>query len=199
MPDDLTRTRRPDLEGRHFERAAYDRQDYLRGDYGRGGDGAHYRPAEPVRGGRGATGRTRGFFGPPGEQGADTARGPAGGTGGGTDHRGRGPRGYRRSDARISEDLHDRLTDDPHLDASAVTVQVSGGEVTLYGNVDSREAKRRAEDIAHSVSGVTHVQNNLRIRQQPRTSTEAGYDEAVADPRGSNILGRSAGAGAKDG
>jgi hypothetical protein len=35
--------------------------------------------------------------------------------------------------------------------------------VTLTGSVDSRNARRRAEDIAERVSGVTHVQNNLRV------------------------------------
>jgi hypothetical protein len=45
-------------------------------------------------------------------------------------------------------------------------VSVSSCEVTLSGTVDSREAKRRAEDIAEQVSGVRHVQNNLRVQQQ---------------------------------
>jgi osmotically-inducible protein OsmY len=81
------------------------------------------------------------------------------------DHRGRGPRGYRRSDARILEDVNEQLTDDPRLDASGLEVTVDGGEVTLSGTVDSREAKRRAEDIAESVSGVAYVVNRLRPRQ----------------------------------
>ena len=42
---------------------------------------------------------------------------------------------------------------------------VTNREVALSGTVDSREAKRRAEDIAESVGGVTHVQNNLRVGQ----------------------------------
>ena len=81
------------------------------------------------------------------------------------DHRGRGPKGYRRSDDRIKEDVNDRLADDPYVDASGIEVSVSGGEVTLAGTVDSRQARRRAEDIAEGVSGVTHVQNNIRVRQ----------------------------------
>jgi osmotically-inducible protein OsmY len=80
-------------------------------------------------------------------------------------HRGRGPRGYTRSDERIREDVNDRLTDDPHIDASEIEVSVSNREVTLSGTVNSRFEKRHAEDIAESVSGVTHVQNNLRIQQ----------------------------------
>ena len=41
------------------------------------------------------------------------------------EHRGRGPRGYTRSDERIREDVNDRLTDDGWLDASDIDVQVS--------------------------------------------------------------------------
>jgi osmotically-inducible protein OsmY len=90
-------------------------------------------------------------------------------------HRGRGPRGYRRSDQRIREDLSDRFTDDPYLDASDIDVIVNNCEVTMSGTVDSRLAKRRAEDIAEWVSGVTNVQNNLRVRTEGiGTRTETG-------------------------
>ena len=91
-------------------------------------------------------------------------------------HRGRGPRGYARSDERINEDVHDRLTEDWVLDASDITVSVSGGEVTLDGTVDSRQDKRRAEDIVDDVSGVGHVQNNLRVK--PRYGDERGMTGA---------------------
>jgi hypothetical protein len=79
-------------------------------------------------------------------------------------HKGKGPRNYRRADSRIQEDINDRLTDDPLVDASEVDVAVQNGEVTLKGTVDDRLAKRRAEDIAESVSGVTNVENRMRVR-----------------------------------
>ena len=60
-----------------------------------------------------------------------------------TSHRGRGPRGYKRSDARIADDINDRLTDDRYIDATEIQVEVKDGEVTLTGNVDSRAARRR--------------------------------------------------------
>lgn len=78
-------------------------------------------------------------------------------------HYGRGPSGYKRSDGRISEDIHDRLTDDDHLDASTIKVEVKDGEVTLSGAVADREDKHRAERLAERVAGVEHVQNNLRV------------------------------------
>ena len=83
------------------------------------------------------------------------------------DHRGRGPSDYTRSDERIRDDVNDRLTDDWRVDARRVSVTVDAGEVTLDGTVTSRQAKRRAEDVADDVSGVKHVQNNLRIAESP--------------------------------
>lgn len=81
-------------------------------------------------------------------------------------HRGRGPRGYARSDERIREDVNDCLCDDAFIDASDIDVQVSNGEVTLSGTVDSREAKRRAEDLIETISGVRECQNHLRIKRE---------------------------------
>jgi hypothetical protein len=104
-------------------------------------------------------------------------------------HRGRGPKSYTRSDDRIREDINDRLTDDWRVDATHVEVSVSKGEVTLSGTVDSRDAKRRAEDIADSISGVKHVQNNLRVDQSSwtgssATSTESGFGGASTSSAG---------------
>jgi len=89
-------------------------------------------------------------------------------------HRGRGPKAYSRSDERIRDDVNDRLTDDPFLDASHVEVLVEGGEVTLSGIVSSRSDKRRAEDLADNVSGVKHVQNNLRVESAATMGANPG-------------------------
>jgi hypothetical protein len=79
------------------------------------------------------------------------------------DHRGKGPRSYRRADERIEDEVNERLSDDGGLDASEITVSVREGEVFLDGEVGSRWDKRRAEDIVLDISGVSHVQNNLRV------------------------------------
>ncbi len=84
-----------------------------------------------------------------------------------------GPRGYQRTDERISDEVHDRLTDDRELDASEMQVTVTGGEMTLTGVVGDRGARRRAEDVAESVSGVRYVLNNIRVRQ-PGTAGATG-------------------------
>jgi len=79
-------------------------------------------------------------------------------------HRGKGPKSYVRSDERIREDVSDRLRDDEHIDASDVEVTIENGDVVLSGNVDTRFAKRHAEDLAERVSGVRNVENRIRVK-----------------------------------
>jgi osmotically-inducible protein OsmY len=93
------------------------------------------------------------------------------------DHRGRGPAGYTRSDDRIREDANDALTDDWGVDARDVTVTVTSGEITLDGTVPSREQKRRAEDVVDDLSGVKHVQNNLRVKEPAWDRNNRGETE----------------------
>src|ERR1700716_3788136 len=78
-------------------------------------------------------------------------------------HRGRGPRGYVRSPARIYEDLCDRLSDNPFIDASDIEVTISGAEAILSGTVPDTIALRQAQAIAEEVAGVSHVHNRLRL------------------------------------
>jgi CBS domain-containing protein len=112
------------------------------------------------------------------------------------EHQGRGPKGYQRSDERIREDISERLTDDAMLDASEIEVQVQNREVTLTGTVRDRNERRRAEDLAESVSGVSHVQNNLRVGQRQgthATGTEAGDAGAATGNPGSGTAGTASG------
>lgn len=112
------------------------------------------------------------------------------------EHGGRGPRSYQRSDERICEDVSERLTDDPVVDAGEIEVTVTGREVTLSGAVRTRAERRRAEDLAEGVSGVTHVQNNLRVAQHQeshRTGAEAGDSGAATGDPGIGTAGTGAG------
>ncbi|RYE97546.1 MAG: BON domain-containing protein, partial [Oxalobacteraceae bacterium] len=93
----------------------------------------------------------------------DTARGFADGTMTATRARRRGPVGYRRSDARIHEDVCEALSDHGDLDASDIEVRVEGGEVVLRGTVSARHAKFYAEDLAAACRGVVDVINELRV------------------------------------
>lgn len=79
------------------------------------------------------------------------------------EHRGRGPRGYSRSDDRIKEDVCQCLTDDSHIDASNIDVTVNDREVVLSGTVESRFEKRHAEDLIERIPGVRDVINSLRV------------------------------------
>lgn len=76
---------------------------------------------------------------------------------------GRGPRGWQRPDDRIKEDICERMSHHGSLDASDLEVRVNNCEVTLSGSVQDREAKRMAEHIAESVSGVRDVHNQIRV------------------------------------
>jgi hypothetical protein len=77
--------------------------------------------------------------------------------------RGHGPKGYQRSDERIREDVCDRLSDNPQLDASGIEVEVNEGEVTLRGTVQERSDKHLAESLVESLPGVKDVTNQIRV------------------------------------
>jgi hypothetical protein len=79
---------------------------------------------------------------------------------------GRGPKGYRRSDERIHEDICERLTEHPSIDASDIEVSVHDGDVTLAGRVESRAIKHLTESMTETVSGVKEVHNHLRVSMQ---------------------------------
>ena len=79
---------------------------------------------------------------------------------------GKGPKNFRRSDERIREDVCQRLTDHPAVDASEIEVAVQEGEVTLTGTVEDRRMKRLAEDVAGESPGVRDVHNQIRAVQR---------------------------------
>ncbi|WP_181408178.1 BON domain-containing protein [Pararhizobium mangrovi] len=78
-------------------------------------------------------------------------------------HRGKGPRGYRRSDERIREDVSDLLTEEARLDPSDLDVTVEGGQVLLEGRVSEDAERELAETLAWQVIGVAHVENSLTV------------------------------------
>jgi hypothetical protein len=87
---------------------------------------------------------------------------------------GRGPEGYVRSEEAIRDDVCERLTRHGGLDASGIRVRVEANEVVLEGSVDSRAAKRMAEDAAETVSGVRDVHNRLRLRAESGERDDRG-------------------------
>ena len=127
--------------------------------------------------GYGSAGRERGW----GESQGPRAGGGAqygddrGGSGQGL-HRGKGPKGYQRSDERLQEMISERLREDPHIDASEVTVTCQNGTITLEGTVDSRHTKNAIEDVAEQL-GVEDVQNNLRVQRPQSTRPVSGESD----------------------
>jgi len=71
------------------------------------------------------------------------------------------------------------------VDASEIEVQVSNGEVTLTGTVDSREAKRAAEEAAEECSGVKDVQNRIRVQSESRSGQSGRYEAGSQSSYGS--------------
>jgi hypothetical protein len=92
----------------------------------------------------------------------------------------RGPKGYKRSDERIREDVCDRLMQSD-VDASEVTVDVRDGNVILEGSVPERRMKYVIEDIAEQCLGVTDVENKLRVSREDYTSRTGGAESAEVD------------------
>jgi len=78
-------------------------------------------------------------------------------------HKGKGPKGYKRPDESIHDEVCERLTRNPLVDATLMYVEVEGGEVTLTGEVLDRRMKHMAEDIVDEVSGVRDIHNKLRV------------------------------------
>jgi hypothetical protein len=72
------------------------------------------------------------------------------------------------------------------IDASEIEVRVTSGEVALSGTVASREAKRRAEDIADAIAGVKEVNNTIRVQKEGQREgnqgSEAGRRAAFQGP-----------------
>lgn len=168
--------------GQQYGQGGSGQRGYTQGNYGQGGayggtqqrstrgddhadfeqptyrDWAHdQQGAGGYTGGSGWSGRQQGWMGASfGGSGRTAEQGNAGR---------RSPKGYTRSDERIKEDVNDRLMQSWEIDPTDIEVAVSSGEVTLTGEVRSRDEKFRAEQLAESVLGVKDVTNQLRIKR----------------------------------
>ena len=92
-------------------------------------------------------------------------------------HAGRGPRNWRRPDGRILEEISDRLTDDPKLDASDLEVAVA----VLEGDVGREDAQPG------------HPAAAADPRAQPRQGAQGrhrpiGWDPAWRTERPADVL-----------
>jgi osmotically-inducible protein OsmY len=81
----------------------------------------------------------------------------------GGSHVGQSAKFHRRSDDKIHEEIWELLSNSADLDATHIELHVEAGEVTLTGNVESRDARWLAEDLVNSVTGVREVTNRLKV------------------------------------
>lgn len=89
-----------------------------------------------------------------------------------TSYHGRGPKGFKRSDERIKEEVCELLTRDHSIDAEDIDVEVKEGEVTLSGTVPDRRMKHMAEDCVERALGVKDVINNVRVKKHTSSDTK---------------------------
>lgn len=77
---------------------------------------------------------------------------------------GKGPKGYKRNDESIKEEVCELLFWSADVDATEMEVSVKDGCVFLDGNVPTRYAKKMAEAIVENIYGVLDIQNRLTIQ-----------------------------------
>ena len=85
----------------------------------------------------------------------------------------------QRPDAELKTEVEDALFFDTWVDAEAITVEVSGGVVTLRGELPDYDEVRYATDDAWDVDGVRGVRSELRVN----TARRRPLDQ-VGQPRG---------------
>lgn len=69
-------------------------------------------------------------------------------------------------DTTIGTKVKAKLFDNENLSGFAIDVKVFQGEVTLTGAVDSAAQKQLASDVAQTVTGVTKVNNLLKVQEK---------------------------------
>ena len=67
------------------------------------------------------------------------------------------------SDDQLYDTVRRRLADDQVVKGGAMEVEVKEGVVTLRGKVETDQQKTKAAKIAHKISGVKQVDNQLEV------------------------------------
>jgi BON domain len=103
-----------------------------------------------------------------------------------------GPKGYKRSDERLREDISERLMQAYDIDSSDVTIQVLGAKVVLEGTVPDRYMKHAIENLADAAPGVEDVENRIRVVAFGETGQSRGSRD-TGQPFGTQSAGADAG------
>lgn len=69
----------------------------------------------------------------------------------------------------------ERLTEDPQIDASNITIEVKDQVVKLTGTVDDRSTKYEIEELVEHCGNVKDIDNQLRVQ-----SSQSGFGQSSA-------------------
>jgi osmotically-inducible protein OsmY len=78
--------------------------------------------------------------------------------------KGRGPKGYARTDDHIRHAIEERLAADPTLDPEDIEVAVTSGVVTLTGTVAGIRSRYAAVAVAEDIAAPGNVRDALTLR-----------------------------------
>lgn len=114
--------------------------------------------------------------------------------------RGTPPKGYKKSDDRVREDVCERVMDEG-IDCRNVDISVKDGLVTLTGEVCHRADKYRLEHLAADIAGVSDVENQLRLTKKTAggesSATESKTDRTSTNSDGYDSFRTASSVGAK--
>jgi osmotically-inducible protein OsmY len=99
------------------------------------------------------------------------------------DNAGKGPRGWTLGDARLIEEVSERLLQDRLLDARGIEVAADDGVVILAGEAPGASDIAHAEMLARGTPGVREVINRLSFKPGRRAVERL---EPAPEPQGLN-------------
>lgn len=86
------------------------------------------------------------------------------------------------NDSAVSEQIHAKLNQDSGLQGKSITVQTSGGVVTLTGTVDNDTQRAAAAQYASTIPGVRTVVNDLQVAAAAPMMGAANQMAGAASP-----------------
>lgn len=91
------------------------------------------------------------------------------------------------TDDEVEAAVRDAFLVDPYVERFEIAPSVIGGTVYLYGTVDTKFEKNRAEEITAGVKGVVDVQNYLRVDDEAAYVYDPYVEEDYFEE---NVMGR---------
>lgn len=86
------------------------------------------------------------------------------------------------NDSAVSEQIQAKLSQDSGLQNKSITVQTSGGVVTLSGTVDNDTQRAAAAQYASTIPGVRTVVNNLQVAATAPAMAAANQTAGAGSP-----------------